>query len=92
MNIVLLKGEDKTKDIQEYFIKDEKLYVTFKNNKTYTYAKSSFEILPKATNVKVFCYLKELSHIVSEDNELDHLKKDIVKLPVYQKIVYYLLI
>lgn len=75
MNIVLLKGEDKTKDIQEYFIKDEKLYVTFKNNKTYAYAKSSFEILPKATNVKVFCYLKELSHIVSEDNELDHLKK-----------------
>ena len=64
MNIVLLKGEDKTKDIQEYFIKDEKLYVTFKNNKTYAYAKSSFEILPKAANVKVFCYLKELSHSV----------------------------
>lgn len=62
---IILKGKDKTKDIEHCSLENETLKVVFKNNpQIYTYKKDNFTLVKKATSYNLFNYLQEICALV----------------------------
>lgn len=62
---IVLKGKDKTKDIEYCSLENETLKVVFKNNpKIYTYKKDNFTLIKKSTSYDLFNYLQEICTLV----------------------------
>lgn len=62
---IVLKGKDKTKDIEYCSLENETLRVVFKNNpKIYTYKKDNFTLIKKSTSYDLFNYLQEICTLV----------------------------
>ncbi|BDB65010.1 hypothetical protein T36_1472 [Helicobacter cinaedi] len=63
---IILKGKDKSAEIEDCYLEKEKLKVVFKGNpRIYTYQKENFTLIKRATSYALFNYLKELC-ILSE--------------------------
>lgn len=63
--IIILKGEDKTKDIEKWYLEGDKLQVKFFNqNKFYSYLKDKYQIIRKEKS-NILEYFKALTKIVS---------------------------
>lgn len=64
-HIIILKDKDKTHEIAQCTLKDDKLFVRFKNSsKTFSYKKPHFKLFAKATTSSVFAYFKTLAHTI----------------------------
>ena len=62
---IVLKGKDKTKDIEYCSLENEILKVVFKNNpKIYIYKKDNFTLIKKSTSYDLFNYLQEICTLV----------------------------
>lgn len=85
-HIIILKDKDKSDEIAQCTLKDDRLFVRFKNNpKTFTYTKPNFVIFPKAKNSKVFAYFCQIAPIIrikNSDETTSKLAKE------YDKITY----
>lgn len=81
---ILLKGKDKTKEIESCFLENKNLKVIFKNNpQIYTYKKDNFTLIKKATSYNLFNYLKELcilANIETPEGNLNVLLKEYEKM------------
>jgi len=85
-HIIILKDKDKSDEIAQCTLKDDRLFVRFKNSpKTFTYTKPNFVIFPKAKNSKVFAYFCQIAPIIrikNSDETTSKLAKE------YDKITY----
>ncbi|MDY5822098.1 MAG: hypothetical protein SPJ83_04775 [Helicobacter sp.] len=63
---IILKGKNKSAEIEYCYLEEEKLKVVFKGNpQIYTYQKENFTLVKRADSYSFFNYLKELC-ILSE--------------------------
>ena len=81
---IILKGKDKSAEIEYCCLENENLKVVFKNNpQTYTYQKENFALVKRATSYKFFNYLKELCALSEMQTPEDNLN---VLLKEYERI------
>ena len=84
---IILKNKDKTKDIEHYELKNDTLIVKFfGSDKSYTYAKGSYELIKepelKQGGRKIFEYLSKIATLVSikSDDGVLLLNKEYAKI------------
>ena len=86
---IILKGKDKSAEIEYCCLENENLKVVFKNNpQTYTYQKENFALVKRATNYKFFNYLKELcalSEMQTPEGNLNVLLKEYERIQTIPK-------
>ncbi|MCX2683754.1 DUF2726 domain-containing protein [Campylobacter sp. MIT 21-1685] len=86
---IILKGKDKSAEIEHCSLEDENLKVVFKNNpQIYTYQKENFMLVKKATSYKLFNYLKELctlSEMQTPEGSLNMLLKEYGRIQTIPK-------
>ena len=99
---IILKGKDKSEEIEHCFLENENLKVVFKNNpQIYTYQKENFALKKRVVNDEkkaydVFNYLKELcsiAEIKTPEGSLNILLKEyekIQKIPADSALFCYL--
>ncbi len=94
---VILKGKDRTKDIEHCSLENETLKVVFKNNpQIYTYKKENFTFIKRATSYDLFNYLQEICALVeiqTTEGNLNVLAKEyrkILSIPEESALFVYL--
>ncbi len=69
-SLIYLKGEDRTNDIEDCYIKNNKLCVIFKrNNDIYEYNEASYKIVNKICVNNIFNYFCEISKKITIKND-----------------------
>ena len=70
---IIVKGEDKTKEIKSWIKNNDRITITYSNEKTYSYNKDNVKIetsvLSNNTALHCFNYLKSLSEVVGIKDE-----------------------
>lgn len=86
---IILKGKDKSAEIEYCCLENENLKVVFKNNpQTYTYQKENFALVKRVTSYKFFNYLKELcalSEMQTPEGNLNVLLKEYERIQTIPK-------
>lgn len=95
-HIIILKDKDKSDEIAQCTLKDDRLFVRFKNSpKTFTYTKPNFVIFPKAKNSKVFAYFCQIAPIIRKKTAMRPLAnspKNTIKSHISLEIAHFLTI